>query len=85
MRPAGACCGSASRSRKARSARPECRGGECRPPIFTSTPLAAAGELGGCARAGVPVIEINPEPTVYSDRVLSLAGRAGELLPRLVD
>jgi hypothetical protein len=34
--------------------------------------------------AGIPVIEINPEPTAYSDRVLSLAGRAGELMPKLL-
>jgi NAD-dependent deacetylase len=45
-------------------------------------PAAGLGEV--ALAAGVPVIEINPEPTVYSDRVLSLAGRAGEILPRLV-
>ena len=45
-------------------------------------PAAGLGEV--AIGAGVPVIEINPERTVYSDRVLSLAGPAGEILPRLV-
>ena len=54
--------------------------------IGTSAAVWPAAGLGEVAiHAGVPVIEINPEPTVYSDRVLSLAGRAGEILPRLVD
>jgi len=53
--------------------------------IGTSAAVWPAAGLGEVALdAGVPVIEINPEPTVYSDRVLSLAGRAGELLPRLL-
>lgn len=45
-------------------------------------PAAGLGEI--AIGAGVPVIEINPEPTVYTDRVLSLAGPAGEILPALV-
>ena len=54
--------------------------------IGTSAAVWPAAGLGEVAlAAGVPVIEINPEPTVYSDRVLSLAGRAGEILPRLLD
>jgi len=53
--------------------------------IGTSAAVWPAAGLGEVALdAGVPVIEINPEPTVYSDHVLSLAGRAGELLPRLL-
>jgi NAD-dependent deacetylase len=53
--------------------------------IGTSAAVWPAAGLGEVAiEAGVPVIEINPEPTVYSDRVLSLAGRAGQVLPRLV-
>ena len=54
--------------------------------VGTSAAVWPAAGLGEVAlAAGVPVIEINPEPTVYSDRVLSLAGRAGEILPRLLD
>jgi NAD-dependent protein deacetylase/lipoamidase len=53
--------------------------------IGTSAAVWPAAGLGEVAlAAGVPVIEINPEPTVYSDRVLSLAGRAGDLLPQLL-
>ena len=52
--------------------------------IGTSAAVWPAAGLGEVAiQAGVPVIEINPEPTVYSDRVISLAGRAGDLLPHL--
>lgn len=54
--------------------------------IGTSAAVWPAAGLGEVALgAGVPVIEINLGATVYSDRVLSLAGRAGDLLPRLVD
>ena len=53
--------------------------------IGTSAAVWPAAGLGEVAiEALVPVIEINPEPTVYSDRVISLAGRAGEVLPSLL-
>lgn len=45
-------------------------------------PAAGLGEL--ALRRDIPVIEINPEPTSYSERVLSLRGKAGEVLPAIV-
>jgi NAD-dependent deacetylase len=54
--------------------------------VGTSAVVWPAAGLGAIAiRAGVPVIEINPEPTDYSEHVISIRGRAGEVLPRIVD
>jgi NAD-dependent deacetylase len=54
--------------------------------VGTSAVVWPAAGLGDVALgAGVPVIEVNPEPTAYADRAISLAGRAGEVLPQLVD
>ena len=54
--------------------------------VGTSAVVWPAAGLGAIAiRAGVPVVEINPEPTDYSERVLSIRGKAGEVLPRIVD
>jgi NAD-dependent protein deacetylase/lipoamidase len=44
----------------------------------------AAGLAEVALEARVPVIEVNPEATPFSDRVLALRGRAGDLLPRLL-
>ena len=45
----------------------------------------AAGLVPLAARAGAKVIEINLEPTPFSDTVhCSLRGLAGELLPKLL-
>jgi len=35
-------------------------------------------------RRSIEVIEINPEPTGYSEYVLSIRGKAGEVLPEIV-
>ena len=54
--------------------------------IGTSARVWPAAGLGAVAiDAGVPLIEVNPEATPYSDRVLSLRGAAGEILPRLLE
>jgi NAD-dependent deacetylase len=45
-------------------------------------PAAGLGEI--AMSVGAPVIEINLDETTYSDRVLSLRGKAGELLPQIV-
>ena len=53
--------------------------------IGTSAVVWPAAGLGAVAlRAGVPVIEVNPEATGYSAVVLSIRGKAGEVLPRIV-
>jgi NAD-dependent deacetylase len=36
-------------------------------------------------RRGVPVVEINPQPTALSAQAISLRGKAAELLPQLVE
>jgi NAD-dependent deacetylase len=52
--------------------------------VGTSAAVWPAAGLGEMAfHAGVPVIEINPEPTGYSERVLSIRGKAGEVLPQI--
>lgn len=46
----------------------------------------AAGFIDEAASRGAPTIEINPTETAASDRVtISLRGKAGEVLPRLVE
>jgi NAD-dependent deacetylase len=45
-------------------------------------PAAGLGEI--AMSVGAPVIEISLDETSYSDRVLSLRGKAGELLPKIV-
>lgn len=54
--------------------------------VGTSGAVQPAASLAHQAiRMGKAVIEINPEPTPYSDQVdLFLAGTAGEILPRLI-
>jgi NAD-dependent deacetylase len=54
--------------------------------IGTSAAVWPAAGLGERALAGgVRVIEVNPEPTPYSERVLALAGPAARVLPELLD
>ena len=55
--------------------------------VGTSAVVYPAANLAQIAKsAGARVIEINPEETTLSGSVdLSLRGRAGELLPRLID
>ncbi len=51
-------------------------------------PSQRAGRPRGCeaARAGVPVVEINPEETPFTElATFSLRGKAGEILPAIVD
>jgi NAD-dependent deacetylase len=51
----------------------------------TSAVVMPAAGLGGIAlRAGIPVIEINPEPTPFSEHTLWIPGKAGEVLPEIV-
>jgi NAD-dependent deacetylase len=45
-------------------------------------PAAGLGEI--AQRSGAHVIEINPDATPYSGRVLSLRAKAGELVPLLI-
>lgn len=45
----------------------------------------AAGLVPLALAAGVPVIEVNPEATAFSDRVLAVRAPAGEALPALID
>jgi NAD-dependent deacetylase len=45
-------------------------------------PAAGLGEL--ALAAEIPVIEINPEPTSYTERVLALRGSAAVVLPALL-
>ncbi len=53
--------------------------------VGTSAVVWPAAGLGEAAlEAGVPLVEVNPERTAYSDRALSLCGPAAELLPRIV-
>ena len=44
----------------------------------------AAGLCKMAFRRSIEVIEINPEPTGYSEHVLSIRGKAGEVLPEIV-
>ena len=44
----------------------------------------AAGLIPLALEEGVPVVEINPEPTDFSGAVISIRGKAGEVLPPLV-
>ena len=44
----------------------------------------AAGLIPLAIEAGVPVVEINPDATGFSSAVLSLRGKAGEILPALL-
>jgi NAD-dependent deacetylase len=44
----------------------------------------AAGLVPLALRAGIPVIEVNPEGTEFSGQVIAIRGRAGEVLPRIV-
>jgi NAD-dependent deacetylase len=54
--------------------------------VGTSGVVHPAASLAGLAkRAGAFVVEVNPEPTPYGGRVdVTLEGKAGEVLPRLV-
>ena len=53
--------------------------------VGTSAVVWPAAGLGEAAlEAGVPLVEVNPERTAYSDRALSLCGPAAELLPWIV-
>jgi NAD-dependent deacetylase len=44
----------------------------------------AAGLIPLAIDAGVPVVEVNPDATGYSSAVISLRGKAGEILPSLL-
>src|SRR5439155_2188521 len=44
----------------------------------------AAGLCALAIRKGIEVVEVNPEPTEYSKHVLSIRGKAGDVLPEVV-